>query len=88
MQSPTEWKVGADVWADFVDQHPELGFKAGRWPFHNFLRLHRAALVRHDAIRLAKRRFWIAHIERFSEVAFDCATGTHDASTTAPKQHA
>jgi hypothetical protein len=75
MQVQTEWKVGPDAWADFVARHPELGFKSGRWPFHNFLRLHRTVLVKRDAIRLAKRRFWIAHVERFCAAAFDCATG-------------
>lgn len=75
MQSQTEWKVGPSAWADFVDTHPELGYRPGRWQFHNFLRFHREALVACDAIRLAKRRFWIAHNERFPRAAFACATG-------------
>lgn len=75
MQAPTEWKVGPDAWAAFIEQHPELGYRPGRWQFHNFLRFHRGSLVAGDAIRLAKNRFWIAHKERFPIVAFDCATG-------------
>lgn len=71
----SEWMTGPDVWDRFVKEHPELGFRAGRWPFHNFLRFHRQTLIDHDAIRLARKRFWIGHVTRFVEVAFDCATG-------------
>lgn len=71
----SEWKVGPEVWAVFVKNHPELGYRPGRWPFHNFLRFHREALLEHDAIRLAKKRFWIGHVDRFRVVAFACATG-------------
>ncbi len=71
----SEWRVGQDVWADFIKQHPELGYQPGKWPFHNFLRFHRGPLLEADAIRKAKGRFWIAHADRFSPVAFDCATG-------------
>ncbi len=74
MQTQTEWRTGPDTWAQFVKLHPELGYKPGRWQFHNFLRLHREALVQRDAIRLAKNRFWIAHVGRFCSIAFDCAT--------------
>ncbi len=81
MQSPTEWKTGPEVWALFVNCHPELGYRPGRWQFHNFLRFHREALTGCDAIRLAKRRFWIAHIDRFNLAAFDCATGRSAAWT-------
>lgn len=72
-----DWMVGPEAWAVFVDRHPELGFKAGRWPFHNFLRFHRATLVAGDAIRLARKRHWIAHVQRFEQLAFDCATGVN-----------
>jgi hypothetical protein len=75
MISASEWVVGPDAWAQFVSKHPELGYRAGRWPFHNFLRFHREALQAHDAIRLAKKRFWVAHVDRFCDVAFGCATG-------------
>ncbi len=75
MQLSTEWLQGADAWKHFAQQHPELGYDAGRMAFYNFLRYHRGRLVEADAIRRAKRRFWVAHSERFQKVAFDCATG-------------
>ena len=75
MQHQSEWKTGPEAWAEFVRRHPELGLKAGKWRFHNFLRLHRDTLVAADAIRIAQRRFWIAHVERLCTTAFDCATG-------------
>lgn len=75
MQSRTEWVTGIAAWADFVKRHPELGYLPGKWGFHNFLRHYKRNLIGHDAIRFAKRRFWVAHIERFVRVSFDCATG-------------
>ena len=75
MATSSEWKTGPVAWAAFIQQHPELGYRPGKWQFHNFLRLHRQALVDADAIRMAKRRFWIAHVERFCNLAFECATG-------------
>jgi hypothetical protein len=62
------------LWVDFVHQNPEMGYRLGKRQFHNFLRLHRDALVAPDAIRLAKKRFWIGHTERFPAAAFACAT--------------
>lgn len=70
-----EWVQIHSAWSKFVDIHPELGYKKGHWPLHNFLRFHRDTLVGSDAIRLAKRRHWIAHVSRFLAVAFDAATG-------------
>lgn len=84
MQPQTEWKTGPDAWAAFVQRHPELGYRPGRWQFHNFLRFHREALLGRDAIRLAKRRFWIAHVERFAVAAFDLATGAPAAGLGEP----
>lgn len=72
---PGEWVTGVQAWDIFVHTHPELGYSPGMWPFHNFLRHHRDALVRSDAVRRAKNRFWIAHVQRFKYVAFECATG-------------
>jgi hypothetical protein len=69
------WVTAAQAWEAFVNEHPELGYRAGKWQFHNFLRLHKAALLESDAIRLAKNKFWIAHLPRFIEVAFDSCTG-------------
>lgn len=77
MQTQTEWVTGQRAWEQFIYKHPELGYKAGHMNFHNFLRVHREALKQADAIRLAKRRFWVAHTERFCSVAFDCATGAN-----------
>lgn len=74
MQPHTDWMTGPDAWAAFTKLHPELGYRPGKWQFHNFLRLHREALSKCDAIRFAKRRFWIAHRDRFAAVAFECAT--------------
>ena len=75
MQTCTEWATGLDAWAAFVNKHPELGYRADRWSFHNFLRHFRQPLIDEDAIRVAKRRFWIAHRERFCRIAFACASG-------------
>lgn len=81
MQETTAWATGPTVWSIFVDRHPELGYSVGRMNFHNFLRVHREALLRNDAIRMAKRRYWIAETERFVRVAFDCATGMDMSNT-------
>lgn len=86
----SEWRTGPEAWAVFVERHPELGYRPGKWPFHNFLRFHRTRLIEQDAIRLARKRFWIAHSERFCAVAFECATAptqrSHEGS--APCMHA
>ncbi len=74
MQLRNEWDTGHQVWAEFVERHPELGYRPGKWAFHNFLRYYRQALVDADAIRLAKRKFWVAHRARFLRAAFDLAT--------------
>ncbi len=71
----SEWQTGPQAWDEFVRRHPELALSPGRWSFHNFLRLHRPALVGADAIRLAQGRHWVAHVERFCAVAFECSTG-------------
>lgn len=81
MPTTSEWLTGPEAWSKFVKLHPELGYREGRWPFHNFLRFHREALMAKDAIRRAKRRFWIAHEERFRMAAFDCATGQEGAGS-------
>ncbi len=75
MQPTLEWMTGPDAWAEFVARHPELGYRPGKWAFHNFLRYFRAALVERDAIRMARRRFWVAHRTRFKCACFDLATG-------------
>jgi hypothetical protein len=76
MQTPShQWVAALTAWSAFVANHPELGYSPGKWQFHNFLRFYRDRLVQADAIRLAKRRFWVAHLTRFEEAAFDCATG-------------
>ena len=75
MQTEHGWTTGPDAWKTFTERHPELGYRDGRQQFHNFLRRHREALVKHDALRLAKRRFWVARQERFCELAFELATG-------------
>jgi hypothetical protein len=76
MQNATlEWQTGPNAWAEFVRRHPELGYRPGKWPFHNFLRIYKRTLTSNDAIRLAKGRHWIAHTERFCNVAFDACTG-------------
>ncbi len=73
-QTKTEWLTGPQAWAEFVATHPELGYKPGRMNFHNFLRNAKPHLVAADAIRLAKRKFWIAHQSRFPETAFEIST--------------
>ena len=71
----SHWAPGPQAWDAFVQRHPELGYPPGRWAFHNFLRIHRATLIDIDAIRLARNRHWIVHLERFCVAAFDLATG-------------
>ena len=78
MQPQHEWLPGPTAWDHFVARHPELGYRPGKWAFHNFLRYFRQTLIDRDAIRLARRRFWVAHRARFFEVGFDCATGAGD----------
>jgi hypothetical protein len=73
-QTKTEWLTGPQAWAEFVTTHPELGYKPGRMNFHNFLRNAKSRLVAADAIRLAKRKFWIANQSRFPETAFEIST--------------
>lgn len=70
-----EWNTGVVIWGDMAKECPFLGLRPGRWGFHNFLRNHRDALVKADAIRLAKNKFWIAHRERFIATAFELLTG-------------
>lgn len=70
-----EWVTGPNAWHAFVHEHPELGYPPGKWGFHNFLRRYREVLVAVDAIRLARGRFWVAHLSRFETAAFQCATG-------------
>jgi hypothetical protein len=81
-----EWVTASEAWRLFVHSHPELGYRDGKWQIHNFLRLHRSALVEHDAIRKAKGRFWIAHRSRFLKVAFDACTGVYAEARKLPCQ--
>jgi len=74
MQPNHEWVTGHEAWTQFTKIHPELGYRDGFQQFHNFLRYHRDALVKRDALRRAKRKFWIAHTGRFNEAAFELAT--------------
>jgi hypothetical protein len=80
-----QWQKADQVWELFTQRHPELGFRSGRWAFHNFLRPHRTALVQADALRLARKRHWLAHVDRFCEAAFECATGKQPASAPVSK---
>jgi hypothetical protein len=75
------WQNALVAWEVFAKRHPELALKPGKWGFHNFLRAHRDTLRQADAIRLARRRFWVANVERFCEVGFACATGVEPCST-------
>ncbi len=75
MTPTSQWVPGHSAWTIFTEHHPELGLRAGPWQLHNFLRIHRDALVSCDAIRKARGRHWIAHVDRFVAAAFDCATG-------------
>jgi hypothetical protein len=74
------WTTGPQAWAVFISRHPELGYRPGHWAFHNFLRASRSQLLAADAIRLAKRRHWIAHVDRFCSVAFECCTSFQGAA--------
>jgi sulfur relay (sulfurtransferase) DsrC/TusE family protein len=71
----SDWTTAVEAWNSFVASHPELGYRAGHWQLHNFLRHFRDQLRSCDAIRMAKHKHWIAHRERFRLAAFECATG-------------
>ena len=73
--APNQWVYGSTVWARFTNEHPEFGYRTGLWSFHNFLRVFRAHLLSADAVRRAARGHWIAHVGRFPDVAFECASG-------------
>lgn len=75
----SEWLVATSAWKEFVKCHPELGYSDRKWAFHNFMRNAKSKLIRHDAVRIAKNRYWIAHRERFMTVAFDIATNFNSA---------
>jgi hypothetical protein len=75
MQSNHRWITAHEAWKHFTLVHPELAYRNGAQQFYNFLRYHKDALVSRDALRRAKGRFWIAHIDRFTEAAFELATG-------------
>lgn len=75
MQTDHQWTTAHEAWRLFTQAHPELAYRDGAQQFYNFLRHHRDAMVRHDAIRRAKGRHWVAHTGRFNEVAFELATG-------------
>ena len=75
MQPQHQWKKGPEAWAEFVARHPELEYRPGKWQFYNFLRHYRKTLIARDAIRLARRRHWIAHGTRFNRACFALATG-------------
>ena len=70
-----EWASLESVWHDFVSANPVLDMRPDPWALTNFLRSTREKLVDADAIRKAKGRFWIAHVERFPAVAFALITG-------------
>jgi hypothetical protein len=74
MQTDHGWVTGHEAWKQFTEVHPELGYRDGPQHFYNFLRRYRDVLVCRGAMRRAKRRFWIAHKQRFVEVAFDVST--------------
>jgi len=84
MTTSHDWVTSAQAWQTFVQAHPELGYRDGRWQFHNFLRFHREQLVARDAIRKARNRFWVAHLGRFLEAAFECAAAPPLAGPGAP----
>lgn len=75
MQPDHQWRTAHDAWRLFTQAHPELAYRDGAQQFYNFLRYHRDALVKQDAIRRAKGKFWIAHTGRFIEAAFELASG-------------
>lgn len=75
MQLEHQWTTGHQAWKKFTSVHPELGYGDGVQQFYNFLRTNREELVRRDAMRRAKSRSWIAHQQRFAQVAFELATG-------------
>ncbi len=74
MQHEHSWVTGHEAWRQFIRVHPELGYRDGPQNFYNFLRRYRDVLVSRGVMRRAKHRFWIAHKQRFIEVAFEVST--------------
>ncbi|NBW13974.1 MAG: hypothetical protein EBR82_38820 [Caulobacteraceae bacterium] len=74
MDGVSEWGVAHEVWQQFAKHHQELRVKSNAYAFHNFLRRAKAPLVAADAIRIANGKHWIAHRERFNQVAFELLT--------------
>lgn len=75
-QTPSDqWLIAEQAWRHFAQANPILDLRPSKWAFNNFLRTARPALLKADAIRKAKSKHWIAHLERFPKVAFDILTG-------------
>ena len=69
------WVGLDDAWRDFTRSAQALQLRPGPQSLADFLRAHQPALIKADAIRLARARRWIAHTERFPRMAFDLLTG-------------
>ncbi len=75
--SSADWGVGSQIWDEFTAEYQLFKLRQGHWAFHNFLRNYKKPLVEVDAIRLAKRKYWIAHRQRFKDASFALLTGKH-----------
>lgn len=75
MHTEHQWVTAHQAWREVVQQHPELGYRAGPQRLYNFLRVHREAMVERDAIRRTKNKHWVAHQERFTAAVFELSTG-------------
>jgi len=74
-QPGDEWQPGLEAWRAFVTGNPILGLKPGQWQLNNAMRHAREELVRRDAARKIRNRYWVFHRERFPIVMFDILSG-------------
>lgn len=74
-QPGDEWQPALEAWRAFVTGNPILGLKPGQWQLTNAMRHARDELVRRDAARKVRGRFWVFHRERFPAAMFDILSG-------------
>jgi len=74
-QPGDDWVPALEAWRQFATRNPILGLRPGQWQLTNAMRYAREELVRQDAARKVRNRYWVFHRERFPVVMFDVLTG-------------
>ncbi len=73
-----DWQPALEAWRQFVTANPILGLRPGQWQLTNAMRHASKELVRRDAARKIRNRFWVFHRRRFPLVMFDILSGAID----------